>query len=105
MSKDELFGGLRAFYRDCGDRHKVGAGVDVEELTLALDRLFNQFLNKHRIQDACKQLVAPKTQHLPILSIALDVGFRSLSSFNKTFKEQMDKTPTEFRKEHPLNVE
>jgi AraC-like DNA-binding protein len=63
---------------------------------------FNQYLNKHRIQDACKQLVAPKTQHLPILSIALDVGFRSLSSFNKTFKEQMDKTPTEFRKEHKL---
>jgi AraC-like DNA-binding protein len=63
---------------------------------------FNQFLNKHRIQDACKQLVAPKTQHLPILSIALDVGFRSLSSFNKTFKEQMGKTPTEFRKEHKV---
>jgi AraC-like DNA-binding protein len=63
---------------------------------------FNQFLNKHRIQDACEQLVAPETQHLPILSIALDVGFRSLSSFNKTFKEQMDKTPTEFRKEHKL---
>ncbi len=60
---------------------------------------FNQYLNKYRIQDACEQLVAPKTLHLPILSIALDVGFRSLSAFNKTFKEQMQKTPTDFRKE------
>ena len=61
---------------------------------------FNQYLNKYRIQDACQQLIAAKTQHLPILSIALDVGFRSLSVFNKTFKEQMDQTPTDFRKQH-----
>ena len=63
---------------------------------------FNQYLNQHRIQDACRQLVEPETQQLPVLSIALDVGFRSLSSFNKAFKERMGKTPTEYRKAYKL---
>ncbi len=63
---------------------------------------FNQYLNQYRIEEACRQLVEPETQQLPVLSIALDVGFRSLSSFNKAFKERVDKTPTDFRKEHKL---
>ena len=58
-------------------------------------RNFNQFLNAYRIAEATHRLVAePK---LPILSIALDVGFQSLSSFNKAFKDKHEKTPTEFR--------
>lgn len=58
-------------------------------------RNFNQFLNTYRIAEATKRLVdEPKP---PILTIALDVGFQSLSSFNKAFKEKHGKTPTEFR--------
>jgi AraC-like DNA-binding protein len=44
-----------------------------------------------------RQLVAPKTRHLPVLSIALDNGYRSLSPFNKAFKEIKGMTPTEYR--------
>jgi len=58
-------------------------------------RNFNQFLNSYRIAEATKRLVAdPK---LPILTIALDVGFQSLSTFNKAFKDKHGKTPTESR--------
>ncbi|MEW8662978.1 MAG: AraC family transcriptional regulator, partial [Candidatus Thiodiazotropha sp.] len=31
---------------------------------------------------------------------ALDVGYRSLTVFNKAFKEIMEMTPTEFRNRH-----
>jgi AraC-like DNA-binding protein len=63
-------------------------------------RNFNGFLNQYRIQEVARQLVGPKTRHLPVLSIALDNGYRSLSPFNKAFKEIMGVTPTEFRKYH-----
>ena len=45
LSKNELFDGLRAFYRDCENRNQSAARLDVEELTLVLNRLFSQFLN------------------------------------------------------------
>ena len=58
-------------------------------------RNFNQFLNHYRISEASDRLVTEWT--VPILTIALDVGFKSLSSFNKFFRETHGCTPTEYR--------
>lgn len=55
---------------------------------------FNQFLNNYRIEDACTRL---RDTSSPISTIALDVGYASLSVFNKAFKERYGVTPTEFR--------
>jgi AraC-like DNA-binding protein len=60
-------------------------------------RNFNRFLNQYRIEEVARQLVGPETRHLPVLSIALDMGYRSLSPFNKAFKEIKGMTPTEYR--------
>lgn len=58
-------------------------------------RNFNDYINQLRIAEASKSLVTePDT---PILNIALDVGYRSLSSFNRAFREIQQSTPTEFR--------
>jgi len=59
-------------------------------------RNFNQFLNSYRIAEASQQLLSYRS--MPILSIALDVGFNSLSSFNKAFKDTHAMTPSEFRR-------
>ncbi len=64
-------------------------------------RNFNNFLNRYRIEEVARRLVAPETRHLPVLSIALDVGYRSLSPFNKAFKEIKGMTPTEYRSAPP----
>ncbi|GJM14076.1 MAG: transcriptional regulator [Pseudohongiella sp.] len=55
---------------------------------------FNQFLNNYRIEDACSRLRDTST---PISTIALEVGYASLSVFNKAFKERYGITPSEFR--------
>jgi AraC-like DNA-binding protein len=60
-------------------------------------RNFNRFVNQYRIEEVALQLVGPETRHLPVLSIALDIGYRSLSPFNKAFKEIKGMTPTEYR--------
>ena len=57
-------------------------------------RNFNQFLNHYRIDEAARMLVQTDE---PIASIAMDVGYNSLSAFNKAFKEIHRKTPREFR--------
>jgi len=57
-------------------------------------RNFNQFLNHYRLQEASRHL---KNSTLPVSTIAYDVGYSSLSSFNSVFKNQFKVTPTEYR--------
>jgi AraC-like DNA-binding protein len=66
-------------------------------------RNFNDFLNFYRIKEVTENLIAPAFVHLPILTLALESGFRSLSSFNKAFKNTNGITPTEYRKKHQTN--
>ena len=58
-------------------------------------RNFNDYINQLRIQEAAQRLSnEPDT---PILNISLDVGYRTLSSFNRAFKDIQNTTPTEYR--------
>ena len=68
-------------------------------------RNFNDFLNGYRIQEACRRLISQEDSQLPVLTIALDAGFRSLSAFNRAFKERTEKTPSQYRKEHHLQLQ
>ncbi len=63
-------------------------------------RNFNDFLNTYRIREASQRLMDPAELDEAVLNIALDAGFRSLSSFNKAFKQAFAKTPTEYRAAH-----
>jgi AraC-like DNA-binding protein len=60
-------------------------------------RNFNDYLNKHRLDDASKRLMDPQNERLPILSIALDVGYGSIAPFNRAFKQRFGQTPSEYR--------
>ncbi len=62
-------------------------------------RNFNVFLNDHRIAAAARDLADTERDHLPILTIAMDVGFGSLAPFNRAFKERLGQTPSEYRAE------
>lgn len=60
-------------------------------------RNFNQFVNRYRIEEAGQRL--HQEPSIPVLSVALDVGFRSISSFNTAFQNQFGMSPTEFRRQ------
>jgi AraC-like DNA-binding protein len=60
-------------------------------------RNFNQFLNEFRVKKAIEILKDSGESSAKISSIALDVGYASLSSFNKAFKEMQGITPSVYR--------
>jgi AraC-like DNA-binding protein len=64
-------------------------------------RNFSDFLNSYRVAEAAERLADPDCTGLPILTIAMDAGFRSLSSFNKAFRGIHQQTPTAYRKSSP----
>ena len=67
-------------------------------------RNFNDFLNFYRISEVSEKLVNSEFSSTPVLTLALESGFRSLSSFNKAFKAMHGNTPTEYRKKHLVEI-
>jgi AraC-like DNA-binding protein len=61
-------------------------------------RNFSAFLNGYRLDEAIAALEDPSQAEVPILTIALDAGFQSVSVFNRAFKVRTGVTPTEFRR-------
>ncbi len=61
-------------------------------------RNFNAFLNHYRIDEARTRLSDIALARIPVLTIAMDLGYRSLSPFNRAFKEITGVTPTEYRR-------
>lgn len=61
-------------------------------------RNFNAMLHRYRIEDACAALADPERRGLPVLTIALSVGYRSITPFNNAFRELKGMTPSEYRK-------
>jgi AraC-like DNA-binding protein len=61
-------------------------------------RNFNDFLHTHRLQEAAQRLGDPQLRRIPVLTIALEVGYGSIGPFNRAFKERFGVTPTEYRR-------
>ncbi|MDP2286241.1 MAG: AraC family transcriptional regulator [Pseudohongiella sp.] len=61
-------------------------------------RNFNSFLNELRVNDACQLLGDANQNVLPVLSIALSLGYDSIGPFNRAFKAQTGLTPGDYRR-------
>jgi AraC-like DNA-binding protein len=61
-------------------------------------RNFNDFLHAHRLREAGRRLRDPAERRVPVLTIALEVGYGSIGPFNRAFKERFGVTPTAFRR-------
>jgi len=110
-SEIELMKKLTYFF----DQEKVFLNPDVRIASLAKqmnttphilskiinDRLgkgFTELVNEYRIEEAKKRLADPAFNRYSIMGIAMDVGFTSKSSFNKSFKRLNGQTPSQYLK-------
>jgi AraC-like DNA-binding protein len=63
-------------------------------------RNFNAMLHQYRIEDASNALADAENQNVPVLTIALSVGYQSITPFNNAFRQIMGVTPSEYRKQN-----
>ncbi|MBV7264628.1 AraC family transcriptional regulator [Erythrobacter ani] len=61
-------------------------------------RNFSAYLNRHRIGEAREKLSSREDVDLPVLTIAMDLGYNSLPTFNRAFRSETGTTPSEFRR-------
>jgi AraC-like DNA-binding protein len=62
-------------------------------------RNFSAFLNRYRIDEAKAALADRARVDLPVLTIAMDLGYNSLPPFNRAFRTETGTTPSEFRRQ------
>ncbi len=76
-------------------------GLRPDQLSYLINTGFHQnftsFLNAYRIEKAKSLLASRRYKHYKIAAIALECGFKSLSSFNLAFKRNTSLTPSRFR--------
>ncbi len=58
-------------------------------------RNFNDYINQLRVNEAAQRLL--DDVQTPVLNISLDVGYRTLSSFNRAFKDIQNMSPSQYR--------
>ncbi|HSD75606.1 MAG TPA: AraC family transcriptional regulator [Steroidobacteraceae bacterium] len=78
-------------------RHVINGGLGF--------RSFSDFLHCHRLGEASLRLRDPAARRIPVLTIALDVGYGSIGPFNRAFKERFGMTPTRYRRAPDIEVE
>jgi len=98
MEMDQLYSKIGLTIKDLADALNMQEYMLRRFINKKLHyRNFNQFLNEYRIKKATRRMLEPAEQAAQISTIALDVGYASLSSFNKSFKELHGVTPSVFR--------
>ena len=58
---------------------------------------FNEFINEYRVEEFKRRILEPGLEHLTIAGIALDCGFNSQATFQRTFKQFTGMSPSEYR--------
>lgn len=69
-----------------------------EVLNSQLGQNFYDFVNGYRVREVQQRLADGKSQALTLLSLALDAGFASKSTFNSVFKKLTGQTPSDYRR-------
>jgi AraC-like DNA-binding protein len=61
-------------------------------------RNFTAFLNEYRLSAAAARLAERANARVPVLTIALDLGWGSIGPFNRAFRARFGITPTDYRR-------
>jgi AraC-like DNA-binding protein len=65
-------------------------------LNSVYEKTFYEYINEYRVKAFLKKIEDGEHKKQTLLSIAMDAGFNSKSTFNKTFKSLMNDTPSRY---------
>ena len=66
-------------------------------INTAFRKNFNDFINEYRIREVTRKMQDPAYDRLTLLGIAMDAGFNSKSTFNRTFRQLIGESPAEYK--------
>lgn len=66
-----------------------------------IKRSFIDYINGYRVADVKRNLHSEEFEHYTILSVGLEAGFNSKSTFYNAFKKHTGRTPSQYRENPP----
>jgi AraC-like DNA-binding protein len=82
---------------DLAERLGTTAHKLSEVLNAELSQTFYDFVNSYRVEDVRRRLAKSDSRNQNLLTLAMDAGFASKSTFNQVFKKQTGQTPSAYR--------
>lgn len=70
-----------------------------QSINQILEKNFYQLVNELRVEEFKGKVSKPESDQFTLLTLALESGFKTKSSFNRIFKELTNTTPSAFRKD------
>jgi AraC-like DNA-binding protein len=101
MDKEKLFTNSNITVNQVAQKMGIPRQHLSEVLNVYLKSNFQDYMNKYRAEEFVACLKGDKFKNYTIMGIANEVGFKSKSSFNTTFKKIYGVTPSEFKKTLP----
>jgi AraC-like DNA-binding protein len=99
MQEQQLYLDCDLTLRDLAEHAGISYHQASQVINGQMHQRFFSFVNNYRIQLAKELMAAPKTRKMAIVDLAVEVGFKSKSSFYDAFKKTMQMTPTQFKKD------
>jgi AraC-like DNA-binding protein len=82
---------------DLAERLRTSPHKLSEVLNAEVGETFYDFVNGYRVREVQRRIASGEAKTRKILSLALDAGFASKSTFNVVFKKHTGQTPSDFR--------
>ncbi|WP_395375657.1 helix-turn-helix transcriptional regulator [Marinicella sp. W31] len=97
MQEQELFKEPNLNLNKTAEFLRIKPYLVSQSLNEVLNTKFNDFINSYRIAEVQKLLLDPKKNKHNLLTLAMEAGFNSKSSFNRSVKKQLGISPNELR--------
>lgn len=75
---------------------KVNSKLVSKHINAGFNKSFNDFVNEYRVEEVKRRLKTADKERYTLLSIALESGFNSKTTFNRIFKDFTGVAPREF---------
>lgn len=96
MKTEKLFKNPELALGDLAERLDVHQNTLSQVINSLEQKHFYDYINELRIEEFKEVALIPDSQKYTLLSLALDCGFNSKTTFNRTFKKSMGISPKEY---------
>ena len=96
MEQDRLYLSWELSLADVAKHTSLPQKTISAVLNQHMGKSFNEFVNDFRVREVKRKLFEPGNDHLTISGIALECGFNSQATFQRTFKQSTGMSPTEY---------
>ncbi|MGC3946468.1 MAG: helix-turn-helix domain-containing protein [Chryseolinea sp.] len=102
MEEERLFLQSELTLQDLADSLATPSYQVTQALNDGIKKNFYDLVNGYRVEEAKRMLIDPANKNSKILTVGLEAGFNSKTTFNTVFKKFTGFTPSEFKDQHPV---